>query len=143
MPQSLTNGINKYFFPNSNSIQGIGNTVIHPIGSVDIEIKLCNLGPIKYNFWITRECKSYGIIGLGFLIANNLVISPAKSELRSASSESTAKLFFATQLPIPIECPTNKIQSPDLSHLSLKEKCKTLLKYFPGNHEKTELQNKS
>ena len=137
LPQSLTNGINRYFCPNTKSIQGIGDTVIHSIGSVDIEIKLGNLGPITHNFWITQVYRGHGIIGLDFLIANNLVISPAKSELRSASSESTAKLFFATQLPIPIECPTNKVQLPDLSHLSLKEKCTTLLKSFPEITKKT------
>ena len=99
LPQSLTNGINRYFCPNTKSIQGIGDTVIHSIGSVDIEIKLGNLGPITHNFWITREYRGHGIIGLDFLIANNLVISPAKSELRSASSESIAKLFLQHSYP--------------------------------------------
>ena len=90
MPQSLTNVINNYFCQNNKSIQDIGNIVNHSIGSVDIEIRIGNLGPISHNLWITREFRDYDIIHL----ANSLVISPAKSELHSASSESRAKLLF-------------------------------------------------
>ena len=127
LPKELTNGVNRYFPPQSIAIQGIGNGVVHPIGSADIEIKLGDLGPKNHNFWIIRECRSFAIIGLDFLIANNLVISPAKSELCSETSENTAKLLFATQLPIPTVCSTNKVQLLDYGHFSLKEKCMDLL----------------
>ena len=72
LPKSLTNGIKKYFLPKSKSIQGIGETVIHPIGSADIEINIGQLGPLTHTFWITPESRGYGITGLDIIIANKL-----------------------------------------------------------------------
>ena len=47
LPKELTNGINKYFSPQSRVVQGIGNGIIYPIGRADVTLKLGNLNPIK------------------------------------------------------------------------------------------------
>ena len=50
LPKKLTNGVNQYFPPQSRSIQGIGNNIVHPIGSADVTLHLGNLSPIKHTF---------------------------------------------------------------------------------------------
>merc|ERR1712240_463053 len=40
LPKSLTNGIDHYFRPQSKTITGIRNSLIHPVGSVDVSLKL-------------------------------------------------------------------------------------------------------
>ena len=52
LPKKLTNWVNKYFPPQSRVVQGIGNGIIHPIGSADITLKLSDLNPIKHNFTV-------------------------------------------------------------------------------------------
>ena len=131
LPKSLTNGINKYFLPKSKSIQGIGETVIHPIGSADIEVNISELGPLTHTFWITPESRGYGIIGLDFLIANKLEILPARSQLRSAISGRTAKLLVASDFPTPVVASINSVELLHPSKPSLEERCKALLGKFP------------
>ena len=132
IPQSLTNGVNRHFSPQSRVIQGIGNTdVIHPIGSVDLSIKLEGLGPIEHEFWVTQEHRSYGIIGLDILIANNLVMSPATSELGSITSGGRAKLFTPSQLPPQVVVTVSVVQNLRQSFSSLEERCEAVLAVFP------------
>ena len=93
MPKILTNGIDHYFKHQSRVIQGLGNATIHPIGSIDVNLNIGNIQLIKHNFWVTEEPRSYGIIGLDFLKANNLIISAHTSELLEAMSDHTATLY--------------------------------------------------
>ena len=131
LPKSLTNGINKYFPPNSKSIQGIGDSVIHPIGSADIKVNISELGHFNHSFWITPESRGYGIIGLDFLIANNLEILPAKSQVRSAISGRMAKLLVASDLPNPVVKSINSVELLHSGKHSLEERCMALLGEFP------------
>ena len=131
LPKSLTNGINKYFLPNSKSIQGIGDSVIHPVGSADIEVNVSELGNFTHTFWITPESRGYGIIGLDFLKANELEILPAKSQLRSAISGRKTKLLVASDFPSPVVASINSVELINSGKNSLEERCKALLAKFP------------
>ena len=63
LPKSLIKGINKYPpSPNSKSIQGVGNSVIHPVGSADIKVNAGKLGHFNHTFRITPESRGYCII---------------------------------------------------------------------------------
>ena len=131
LPKELTNGVNKYFPPQSRTIQGFGNKSIHPIGSVNVELRLGELDPINHSFWVTEETRSFGIIGLDMLMANQLAIFPSSSKLCKVGSDKTAKLFAAADLPTPVVASVNKIELVSEENLSLEEKCKGLLKDFP------------
>ena len=61
LPKKLTNGINWYFKPFIRIIQGIGESEIYPIGSVNVELKLSNFEPIRNDFWVTQDIRNYGI----------------------------------------------------------------------------------
>ena len=98
VPKKLTNGISRYFKPCSRTIHGIGNAEIHPIGSVDVELKLGSLEPIKHKFWVTEEPMNYGIIGIDILKSSNLAVSSFNSELQHLTSNCAAKLFTAADL---------------------------------------------
>ena len=79
LPKELTNGINKYFPPQSRSIQGFGNKTTHPIGNVDVELHLGVLEPIHHSFWVTQATRHFGIIGMNLLIKIKLAILPSTS----------------------------------------------------------------
>ena len=108
--------------------------MIHPVGSADIKVNIGELGYFNHNFWITPESRGYGIIGLDFLIANNLEILPAKSQLRSAISGRKAKLLVASDFPSPVVASTNSFELLQSGNYSLEENCKALLgKFFRKN----------
>ena len=131
LPKELTNGVNKYFPPQSRKIQGFGNQTIHPIGSVDVQIQLGELEPINHSFWVTQEPRSYGIIGLDMLVAHQLAIFPSSAQLCKMGSGRSAKLFAAADLPTPIVASVNKLELTLDGNLSLEDRCKRLLLNFP------------
>ena len=108
LPKDLTNGVQKYYKPFTRAIQGIGENELHPIGTINVELQLGDLRPIKYDFWVTQEFRSYGIIGLDILEANRITIAPHKSEIYDEASKRTAKLFAAANLPKPVVARINK-----------------------------------
>ena len=136
LPKSLTNGIDHYFHPQSRTIKGIGDSRIHPVGSIDAELKLGELDTIKHNFWVTQETRDYGIIGLDLLRENNLVISPHTSELSKPPTDQTAKLYTADKLPTHQLTKQAQIELKHSTTLPLEEKCKRLLGEFPELTEK-------
>ena len=132
LPKQLTNGINQYFKPFSRVIQGIGESELHPIGSVNVELKLSNFEPIRHDFWVTQENRNYGILGLDFLKANEITIAPHESKLYNKTSNRTAQLFAAANLPTPVVARTNKGEVRDHSRYdSLEEECLALLSKYP------------
>ena len=99
LPKQLTNGVNRYFLPQSRTIQGIGKGVVHPVGSAEITLKLGNLNAIKHTFWILQELGNHGMIGLlDVLINHRLTISPATAELCEIGSKRVAKQSYPNQL---------------------------------------------
>ena len=62
LPKNLTNGIDHYFKPQSKSIKGIGDDMIHPIVSVKVNLELGQLDPFMHNFWVTHQNREYGIL---------------------------------------------------------------------------------
>ena len=131
LPKELTNGINRYFQPQSRTIQGFGNKKTHPIGSVEVELRLGELEPIKHSFWVTQEPHHFGIIGIDMLIKNHLAILPSASKLFKLGSEKSAKLFVADELPTPTVASVNNINLIGENTTSLEEKCRRLLMDFP------------
>ena len=94
IPQSLTNGINRYFPCESKVIQGIGDKeVIYPIGTVNMLLTRGQLESIKHEFWVTKEHRDYGIIGLDILADNQLIVCPSTSEVKSLKSNNVTKFF--------------------------------------------------
>ena len=130
LPKELTNGVNKYFLPQSRAIQGFGNKTTHPIGSVDVELHLGGLEPIHHSFWVTQETRSFGIIGMDLLIKNQLAIFPSTFQLRGISSDRSAKLYAPVDLPDPIIASVNHINISE-NTVPLEERCKRLLREFP------------
>ena len=132
IPQSLTNGINRYFPCKSKVIQGIGDKeVIHPIGTVNILLTLGKLEPIKHEFWVTKEHRDYGIIGLDILTDNQLIVCPSNSEVKSLKSNNVTKLFKPSELPTQLVMSVNQINTMEQSYCSLKEDCEKLLEKLP------------
>ena len=131
LPKKLTNGVNQYFPPQSRSIQGIGNNIVHPIGSADVTLHLGNLSPIKHTFWVLQEPGNHGIIGLYILMSHRLTISPATAELSEIGSDRVAKLSFPNELTAKIVASVNKIAISDHTYSSLEEKCRKLVREFP------------
>ena len=82
LPKELTNGVNRYFPPQSKMVQEIENGKIHSIGSAYITLRLGDLNPIKHNFWVMQESGNHGIIGLDILTKNQLSLSPATTEFK-------------------------------------------------------------
>ena len=124
--------MNCYFPPQSRVIQGIGNThEIHPIGCLDLSIKLEGLEPIEHEFWVTQEHRSYVIIGLDILTANSLVMSPTTSELGSSTSGGRTNFFTPSQLPPQVVVSVNVVQNLQHSlRARLKEKTSFAGQYF-------------
>ena len=131
LAKKLTSGVNKYFPPQSRAIQGIGNSVVHPIGSADVTLHLGNLNPIKHTFWVLQEPGNHGIIGLDLLMSHRLTISPATAELREIKSDRVAKLSFPNELTSKMVVSVNKIAVSDDKYSSLEEKCRKLVGEFP------------
>jgi len=132
LPKALTNGVDQYFRQYSKAIQGIGDNELHPIGSVNVELKLGDLEPIRHNFWVTQEYRNYGIIGLDMLEANKLTIAPHKSELYDEASKRSVKLFTAASLPAPAVAMINKVEIKDCDRYdSLEKECLALLTKYP------------
>ena len=130
LPKSLTNGIDHYFRPQSKTITGIGNSLIHPVGSVDVSLKLGDIDAISHTFWVTQETREYGIIGLDLLKPQQLLISPFSSKLLKPSKNQSANLYTADTLP---DSALNILQS-EQSHddvQTLEEQCIDLLREFP------------
>ena len=131
LPKVLTNGAHTFFAPQSRTIQGFGSGMIHPIGSVDVQLQLGELDPIKHTFWVTEEPRSYGIIGLDMLVAHQLAIFPSTSQLCKIGSGKSAKMFAAAELPTPIVTSINMIELANNENPPLEEKCKRLLLNYP------------
>ena len=131
IPKELTNGVDTYFKKHSRTIQGFGNEMIHPIGSVDVQLQFGVLDPLEHSFWVTQEPRSYGIIGLDMLVAHQLVISPATAQLYEIGSGRSAKMFAAAELPTPRVISINLIEVTHIDNPCLEEKCKALLMNFP------------
>ena len=132
LPKALTKKISQHFEPFSRVIQGIGDSELHPIGSANVEINLGSLEPIKHNFWVTEESRNYGILGIDILKAHKLMIAPHKSKLYGKTSEGTAKLYTAANLPTPVVVKINKGEIRDHNRYdSLKEECLALFTKYP------------
>ena len=132
LPKTLTKNISQHFKPFSRIIQGIGDSELHPIGNANIEMNLGSLEPIKHNFWVTDESRNYGILGIDIIKANKLIIAPHKSKLYSETSEGTAKIYTAAELPAPVVVKINKGEIRDHNcYDSLKEECLALFTKYP------------
>ena len=132
LPKDLTNGVEKYFKPFTRAIQGIGESELHPIGTINVELQLGDLRPFKHDFWVTQEFRNYGIIGLDILEANIIIIAPHKSEIYDEASKRTAKLFAAANLPKPVVARVNKAEIRKHSRYdSLEKECLELLAEHP------------
>ena len=132
LPKNLTNGINHYFRPQSKTIQGISNTPIHPIGSVDVVLKIGNLENIEHNFWVTQENRDYGIIGLDFLTTYQLSISIKNLKLYQHMTNRVVKLYTANKLPKSVVVTSHNLEVINNEFFShFEEKCKNVLNEFP------------
>ena len=132
LPKNLTNGINHYFKPQSKTIKGIGNTPIHPIGSVNVTLDFGNLSTIEHNFWVTQEYRDYGLLGLDFLKTHKLSISLEKLRLYQYITNRVVKLYAPNELPrsVVVSAHTLEIVNNE-SALHFENKCRNLLKEFP------------
>ena len=131
LPKNLTNGINHYFKPFSKTIMGVGNSKIHPIGSVCVELMLGSLGTIKHDFWVTQEFRNYGILGMNILMANKLTICSLALKMSHQLSKRTTKLFKAANLPTPVVVSINTAEAKENNITTLETKCETLLMNYP------------
>ena len=131
LSKELTNGVNRYFPPQKVTIQGFGGKAIHPIGSVEVQLKLGELELINHSFWVTQEPRSYGIIGLDLLRKHKLAIFPSSGRLSSTTSKKSAKLFTAADVPTPVVALINNIELVREGNSLLEEKCRKLLLNFP------------
>ena len=130
IPKNLTNGIDHYFHPQSKTITGIGDSLIHPIGSIEVNLELGEIKHITHTFWVTQEIRDYGIIGLDLLRSNCLVISPHSSRLYKPHTDQSAELYTAETLPDSVLNPTQAEQR-NTNDITLEERCKQLLENFP------------
>ena len=139
LPKILSNGIDQYFKPQSRTIQGIGNSTIHPIGSVEINLKIGDMNPMKHTFWVTEESRDYGIIGIDILRANKLILLPHTAELFQQKNNRIAKLYTAGELNKSTTTTLNKIGIVNnQGNFYTKNKFENLLDEFP---ELTETPN--
>ena len=130
IPKSLTNGVDHYFRPKTQTITGIGNYQIYPVGSTDVCLKLGDLDEIKHTFWVTQEKIDYGIIGLDLLCPHQLVISPFTSKLTSNLTNRSADLYTADTLPAS----TFDAAQDENNHndtISLEDQCTQMLDRYP------------
>ena len=139
LPKLLSNGVDQYFKPQSKTIQGIGNSTIHPIGSVEKNLKLGNMNPMKHTFWVTEESRDYGIIGIDILRANKLIFSPHTAELFQQKHNRIARLYTARELNKATTIVSNKNVAVDKQRIFYaNNKFESLLDEFP---ELTETPN--
>ena len=95
LPRCFTEEVKDQFTPRSKTIVGIGNTKIHPVGKVEMSLKIGLSNDLTHKFWVVAEHKKFGVLGIDFLRKHRLMIIPASNELQEMDSKTSIKL----QLP--------------------------------------------
>ena len=130
LPKNLTNGIDHSFRLQSRTITGNGDSLIYPVGNVEVNLNLGNIEPITHTFWVTQQTREYGIIGLDLLRSNRLVVSPYISKLLKPPTDQLAELNTADTLP-DTALVSKQAEQGCSDELVLEERCKQLLENFP------------
>ena len=128
LPKNLTNGVDHFFKNQSRSIKGIGHEMIHPIGSVNVNLNIGELGTLNHDFWVTQEKREYGIIGLDIIKSLRLIINPITQILTNALTGNKAKLYTANEIPSSVLMNTHQI---NIDKKGFEEECENLLDKFP------------
>ena len=78
--------------PRSKTIVGVCDAKIHPVGNVEITLKICLPNNLTRKFWVIAQHKTFGVLEIDFLRTHRLMVIPVSNEIQDMDSKTIIKL---------------------------------------------------